>query len=154
MRSGGVALTLYPDPFGPAIEPRMRFRWRPDGTNPPSLHAAMGLYRQTLIGVSDERDAGSVFLARLPGPLDGLQMQAIHVPATHHDEHGRSWLTNIHHARSSLTTPHPSLSRLRLDLDHPVRSTGTIDSRRRGIFENANRIDVVNVDVYERRVAG
>ncbi len=57
-----VAFTK-PGDLRPSLEPRLRASWRPWGTEAHQLSAAAGLYQQTLIGLSDERDAGSVFTA-------------------------------------------------------------------------------------------
>ena len=52
------------------VEPRLRASWRPFGSDTHELNAAFGLYRQTLVGLSDERDLGSVFTAWVPSPMD------------------------------------------------------------------------------------
>ena len=75
----GVAVTTYFGDYAWSLEPRLRMAWRPWGEDGPTkLSAAAGLYRQTVNGISDERDAGSVFLAWLPNPVGGGQAEAIH----------------------------------------------------------------------------
>ena len=64
----GVAVTL-PFDYGPTIEPRLRASWRPFGSEDQEVNAAVGLYRQTVVGLSDERDLGSAFTAWSPAPL-------------------------------------------------------------------------------------
>lgn len=68
----GVAVVSYPESFDVSIEPRLRATWRPGGTTGRhQLSGALGYYHQALTGVTDERDAGSTFVAWLP-PEDGL----------------------------------------------------------------------------------
>ena len=47
---------------GATLQPRGRVAWRPAGDGGPGLDIAAGLYRQSLLGISDERDAGSPFV--------------------------------------------------------------------------------------------
>ncbi|MDX1530384.1 MAG: TonB-dependent receptor [Rhodothermales bacterium] len=75
----GLAVTTYFGDYPVSLEPRLRLAWRPWGADGPTqLSAAAGLYRQTVNGISDERDAGSVFLAWLPNPVGGGQAEAAH----------------------------------------------------------------------------
>ncbi len=60
-----VALTV-PFEQSPSIEPRLRAFWRPGGSERHEFAAAVGIYRQTLVGITDERDAGSTFVALVP----------------------------------------------------------------------------------------
>jgi hypothetical protein len=46
-----------------AIEPRLRMTWRPGFSEAGELTAAAGLYTQDLVGISDVRDVGSIFVA-------------------------------------------------------------------------------------------
>ncbi len=73
----GLSATLYPEPYRPVLEPRLRVSWRqrPHRT----FHGALGVYRQTVTGVNDERDAGSVFTAWVPAPVRRAQAQAVHL---------------------------------------------------------------------------
>ena len=73
----GLAVTL-PFDYGPTIEPRLRASWRPFGTDDQEMHAALGLYRQTMVGLSDERDLGSAFTAWVPAPLNQTRPYAWH----------------------------------------------------------------------------
>lgn len=73
----GLAVT-FPLDYGPSVEPRLRASWRPFGTEAQELNAAFGLYRQTMVGVSDERDLGSVFTAWMPVPVEGSRPYAWH----------------------------------------------------------------------------
>ena len=72
-----LALTIpFEYPIG--LEPRLRLRWLPWGNPKQELNAAAGLYRQTSIGISDERDAGSVFTAWVPSPFGDKPTRALH----------------------------------------------------------------------------
>lgn len=73
----GLAMTL-PFDYGLSVEPRLRAQWRPFGTSAHEVNAAFGLYRQTLAGLSDERDLGSTFTAWMPAPLDQNRPYAWH----------------------------------------------------------------------------
>ena len=75
----GVALTLKPYTESFSLEPRVRASLMPAGPRGPELSAAAGLYRQALVGLVDERDAASPFIA-WTGPPDGFDEQrATHV---------------------------------------------------------------------------
>lgn len=73
----GLAVTL-PFDFGPSVEPRLRASWRPFGSEDQEMSAAVGLYRQTVVGLTDDRDLGSVFTAWVPAPLDRGRPSAWH----------------------------------------------------------------------------
>ena len=45
----------------PTLEPRLRVSYRPDGTDRQELSIAAGRYNQVAEGITDERDAGTVF---------------------------------------------------------------------------------------------
>ena len=66
--------------YGFSLQPRLRARWRPFGSEAQQLSGAVGLYQQILTGVSDERDAGSVFTVWTPAPFteEEVRPQAIH----------------------------------------------------------------------------
>ncbi|MEM9997426.1 MAG: TonB-dependent receptor [Bacteroidota bacterium] len=75
----GLNVTTYLGDFPTSLEPRLRLTWKPWGVDGPTqFSAAGGVYRQTINGISDERDAGSVFLAWLPNPLGDGQTEALH----------------------------------------------------------------------------
>ena len=77
IRSGAV-FSLYPDVYSPSLEPRLRFTWNPFRRDDEEISAAIGLYRQALVGLNDIRDVSSVFVAWMPSPDDGPQMEAWH----------------------------------------------------------------------------
>jgi hypothetical protein len=59
----GLVLSVQPIA---GIEPRLRLSWRPWGRESEEITGAFGIYRQGLIGISDVRDASSVFVAWKP----------------------------------------------------------------------------------------
>jgi len=64
--------------YGFNIEPRIRGTWMPFGSEDQKLNFAAGLYRQTVVGITDERDLGSAFRAWLPTPLEEGRPRSIH----------------------------------------------------------------------------
>ena len=73
-----VALT-YPLSYRVSVEPRLRLAWHPWGPDASTtVTGAAGVYRQTVEGISDERDVGSVFTAWIPGPVNEQRSRAIH----------------------------------------------------------------------------
>lgn len=73
----GATLSWYPAAFSTAIEPRLRASWTPRGLADAELSAAAGLYRQRIAGISDRRDASSVFTAWMEPPADS-ELEALH----------------------------------------------------------------------------
>jgi hypothetical protein len=83
----GDYLTLRPS-FGthftvrrigtPTYEPRFRVSYRPDGTPQQEISFAFGKYNQLENGISDERDAGTVFTVWRPSGEDSPLSQALH----------------------------------------------------------------------------
>lgn len=59
----------------PSFEPRLRVSYQPDGTNNQEISMAVGRYHQFVSGITDERDAGTVFTVWNPinrgDPLPG-----------------------------------------------------------------------------------
>ncbi|MDX1617623.1 MAG: TonB-dependent receptor [Balneolaceae bacterium] len=74
----GVALSLNPGGYGVSPEPRFRFSWQPFGREREEVTGALGLYRQSIVGISDMRDLSSVFVAWMSTPIGDSQMEAIH----------------------------------------------------------------------------
>lgn len=64
--------------YGVNFAPRFRSTWRPFGDEDQELNAAFGLYHQTMVGVSDERDLGSTFSAWILSPLEKDNPRAWH----------------------------------------------------------------------------
>lgn len=64
--------------FVPTYEPRLRISFRPDGTDQQELNLAVGKYNQISEGITDERDAGTVFTVWSPSSRDEGIPQALH----------------------------------------------------------------------------
>lgn len=62
----------------PTYEPRLRMSYRPDGTDQQEVSLALGKYNQVADGISDERDAGTVFTVWRPSEADEPLLQALH----------------------------------------------------------------------------
>ncbi len=75
----GVALALRPYTFAAGVEPRLRAVWEPSGADGPRASAAAGVYRQSLVGLVDERDAGSPFVAWAGPPFEAPETTARHL---------------------------------------------------------------------------
>ncbi|MDX1592032.1 MAG: TonB-dependent receptor [Balneolaceae bacterium] len=52
--------------YGLSLEPRIRMRWQPFGSEKTEISFATGYYTQAMEGITDERDAGSVFTLYRP----------------------------------------------------------------------------------------
>lgn len=83
--SPGNGLTLFPGFTSQFIldmpitfEPRLRIAWQPGGSETTQISAAAGRYVQTHSGISDERDAGTVFMVYKPVEVDDPLPSAIH----------------------------------------------------------------------------
>jgi hypothetical protein len=77
----GATLSWYPGAFAPSVEPRLRASWRPAGLVDAELTGAVGLYGQRVAGISDRRDASSVFTAWM-APPESSTMEALHAQAS------------------------------------------------------------------------
>lgn len=75
----GVSYTSYLRKFDSSLEPRISMSWQPRGKVDEEIHAAAGIYRQPLVGLTDYRDAGSAFTAWLPLRDPNRKMEARHV---------------------------------------------------------------------------
>lgn len=79
------SLTLYPGftsqftlDMPITFEPRLRIAWQPGGSEATQVSAAAGRYVQTHSGISDERDAGTVFTAYKPVGVNDPLPSAVH----------------------------------------------------------------------------
>lgn len=73
----GAATSWSPDAYPGTIEPRLRASWRPAGLSGAELSGAVGVYGQRIAGISDRRDASSVFTAWVASPADS-RIRAVH----------------------------------------------------------------------------
>ena len=88
----GAALVIHPLNYPISLEPRLRATWQPGGEDGSrEFNVALGVYRQTLVGVTDERDAGSAFIAWMPPPVNDAQSRALHALAGFQQQIG-PWL--------------------------------------------------------------
>ena len=76
--TGGLLLENRAYGGGVTLQPRARLAWRPLGDAGPGLDAATGVYRQSLLGISDERDAGSPFVVWTKPPVGAEETTATH----------------------------------------------------------------------------
>ncbi len=74
----GAAVSFNPQGYGISFEPRFRFALRPFGYESQELSGSVGLYKQSIVGISDMRDISSVFVAWTGAPLGAEQMKALH----------------------------------------------------------------------------
>lgn len=76
--SSGSVFTLYRENYKPILEPRLKVTWQPPGIEDAELNLSFGRYIQSLVGISDTRDASSVFTAWLEEPSGGSRMESLH----------------------------------------------------------------------------
>lgn len=74
----GTVFTLYRQHYPPSLEPRMRISWEPSGLEDAELNLAFGRYTQAIVGLSDNRDASSIFTAWQPPPIDESRLESLH----------------------------------------------------------------------------
>jgi hypothetical protein len=74
----GLSYTSYIFRFKPSIEPRLKVSWQPRGKKNEEIHAAIGIYEQPLVGITDFRDAGTAFTAWMPIPDEDRRLQSRH----------------------------------------------------------------------------
>jgi hypothetical protein len=77
-----------------SIEPRLRATWQVGGGLDAELNGAVGLYEQRLSGISDRRDASSVFTAWVRTPA-GTRMHALHAQASWEQSIGEGFSYSI-----------------------------------------------------------
>jgi hypothetical protein len=83
-----------------SIEPRLRASWRPGGLVDGELSGALGMYGQRIAGISDRRDASSVFTAWVR-PSNDAKPRALHAQASWQQSHGAgfSWSVDGYYRR-------------------------------------------------------
>lgn len=74
----GFSAATYLGSVKASLEPRLQLSWQPRGRVDEEVHAALGVYHQPLVGVSDFRDAGTAFTAWMKMPEQGRKMKARH----------------------------------------------------------------------------
>jgi len=74
-----LSINSFPSIYQSSMEPRLRLHYRPGGEDGRTeLSAAWGLYTQGIAGITDDRDAGSVFTAWLNTPVARPVSRAMH----------------------------------------------------------------------------
>ena len=87
-----LSLNSFPSIYFTSLEPRIRIHWRPNGeAGRHEFSAAWGIYAQGITGVTDDRDAGSIFTAWLSTPIAQPVSQAMHAILGWQVQ-ARSWL--------------------------------------------------------------
>ncbi|WP_234573328.1 TonB-dependent receptor [Rhodohalobacter sp. 614A] len=74
----GVVITSFIQRFKTSLEPRLQVSWQPRGKSNEEIHAAAGIYRQPVVGITDFRDAGAAFTAWMAVPEKSRRMQSNH----------------------------------------------------------------------------
>jgi hypothetical protein len=74
----GTAFSINPQGYGLSFEPRFRFSFLPFGSESQEISGSLGLYKQSIVGISDMRDLSSVFVAWAGSPLGAKQVKAVH----------------------------------------------------------------------------
>lgn len=95
----GATLTWAPRTSASALEPRLRAAWRPGALTDAELSGSVGLYSQRIVGISDRRDASSVFAAWM-GPEGGSRVEALHAQMSWQQSlGGLSWSVDGYYRR-------------------------------------------------------
>ena len=79
----------------PTLEPRLRAVWRPDGTDRHEFSLATGRYLQLMEGISDERDAGTVFYVYKPTDGGDPLTESLHGIVGYRRQFGRNIGTSL-----------------------------------------------------------
>lgn len=74
----GLAYQMRMGDLLQSLEPRLRLSWKPDGTNRREITLAAGRYQQMLEGITDERDAGTVFYVWTSPPAGEPMTRSLH----------------------------------------------------------------------------
>lgn len=74
----GTVLSLYRENYKTSLEPRFRITWQPGASENAELNLSFGRYTQSLVGLSDTRDASSAFTAWMTAPFGESRMEALH----------------------------------------------------------------------------
>ncbi len=79
----------------PILDPRLRLRIRPDGTDRQEISLAGGLYHQVDEAITDQREAGTVFSVWRPPDLDTAVPSALHAIAGYRQRIGRAFEISV-----------------------------------------------------------
>lgn len=78
-----------------SLEPRLRINYQPDGTNKQEFSIALGRYNQLFSGISDQRDAGTVFTVLKPVDNEEPLPTAVHGLAAYQEKLGNWFTANV-----------------------------------------------------------
>lgn len=81
--------------LSPTLEPRMRLTIRPTGSERQEISFAAGKYNQVAEGLTDERDAGTVFTVWRPSEQGDPLLQALHAILGFRQQIGSSLTFNV-----------------------------------------------------------
>ena len=77
----GISATSFLGKVNGSLEPRAEISWKPRGKIDEELHIAAGIYDQSLVGITDFRDAGTAFTAWVLPSDKNRKLQAKHLLA-------------------------------------------------------------------------
>lgn len=77
------------------FEPRLRISWHPDGSDRQEVNFAAGRYFQMMEGITDERDAGTVFYVYKPIDEDDPLPESLHAILGYRREFGRNFAASL-----------------------------------------------------------
>lgn len=90
----GFATQIVPGSY-PTYEPRLRIAYQPDRTNNQEISIALGRYTQEIDGITDERDAGTVFTLWRPNEREHELQNALHGILGYQQRFGNYLKTNL-----------------------------------------------------------
>lgn len=79
--SAGLSATSFLGKTNGNFEPRVELSYKPRGNIDEEFHIAAGIYEQSLVGITDFRDAGTAFTAWMLPPEKDRTMQSKHLLA-------------------------------------------------------------------------
>lgn len=102
-----------------SLEPRFRISYQPGGTDAREFSLALGRYNQLFSGISDQRDAGSVFTVLKPVDNEEPLPSAVHGIAAYQQKLGRWFTANVEgYIKHHKNTPIPKWTpEARLELE-------------------------------------
>lgn len=102
-----------------SLEPRFRISYQPAGTDKREFSLALGRYNQLFSGISDQRDAGTVFTVLKPVDNEEPLPSAVHGIAAYQQKMGRWFTANVEgYIKHHKNTPIPKWTpEARLELE-------------------------------------
>ena len=81
--------------ISPTFEPRMRISWKPGSSDRREFNLAVGRYMQVREGITDERDAGTVFYVYKPAETEDPLPESLHGIIGWREQFSRSFETSL-----------------------------------------------------------